>query len=544
MDFEISEKLANRLLNEIDKDSELGRQLADRCVLYGKMILSSKLFDAEALDTLYDLCKADGDRTLMLQVSALRSILSDPASREVSRIEVLVPGLVSYFAADAIDGWLYRKNKDGVMLPWLIHNIRFMQPIEGQGRTPYVVIDLIANTLRSADKDLADDWNSRRGAMMNAIVIYPHDIVNKSIPQMLADQGYFKETEELKHEYAEHAQRFLNFQPRFGQQFVLHNAAFVIQDKQNSEFIRLKEGVTARCVNDEEILERQFEMHAATEFWSENGIWSGFEKIPLHCYIYLFHLELHQNVWVHVQNLVLYQYKPELREKLILPTEHRDLIDILTADMNVLMEDFVEGKSGGTTILCKGAPGLGKTLTAEVYSEVVGKPLYRVHSGQLGTSAASVQANLSEILRRAARWDSILLLDEADVYIRCRDNDLQHNAIVAEFLRTLEYFNGLLFMTTNRIDDVDDAILSRCIAIIHYAMPPREDAIRLWKSLAAQFNAELSDDLVEELTHTYAHASGRDIKELLKLTSKFCRGKGIPFSADAFRRCAVFRGVR
>lgn len=232
-----------------------------------------------------------------------------------------------------------------------------------------------------------------------------------------------------------------------------------------------------------------------------------------------------------------------MRDKLILPQDHRDLIDILTADMNVLMEDIVEGKSGGTTILCKGAPGLGKTLTAEVYSEVVGKPLYRVHSGQLGITAASVEENLSQILRRAARWDSILLLDEADVYIRCRDNDLQHNAIVAEFLRTLEYFNGLLFMTTNRTDDVDDAILSRCIAIIKYEVPPKDDAVRLWKSLATQFKVELSDDLIDELTNTYAKSSGRDIKELLKLTSKFCKSKKIPLSAEAFRQCAMFRGV-
>ncbi len=202
------------------------------------------------------------------------------------------------------------------------------------------------------------------------------------------------------------------------------------------------------------------------------------------------------------------------------------------------MEDIVEGKSGGTTILCKGAPGLGKTLTAEVYSEVVGKPLYRVHSGQLGITAASVEQNLSQILRRAARWDAILLLDEADVYIRCRDNDLQHNAIVAEFLRTLEYFNGLLFMTTNRIQDVDDAILSRCIATIQYETPSKEDAVRLWKSLTSQFNIDLSDDLIDSLTNTYAKSSGRDIKELLKFfTSKFCKSKKIPYSEETFRQC-------
>jgi SpoVK/Ycf46/Vps4 family AAA+-type ATPase len=166
-----------------------------------------------------------------------------------------------------------------------------------------------------------------------------------------------------------------------------------------------------------------------------------------------------------------------------------------------------------------------------------------VHSGQLGVTAGSVEANLSAILRRAERWDSVLLLDEADVYIRRRDNDLQHNAIVAEFLRTLEYFNGLLFMTTNRVADIDDAILSRCIAVIQFETPTHEQATLLWRSLAQQFQAELPDDLIARLTVTYAAASGRDIKELLKLTSKFCRSKMLPFSEDAFAQCAAFRSI-
>jgi SpoVK/Ycf46/Vps4 family AAA+-type ATPase len=154
-----------------------------------------------------------------------------------------------------------------------------------------------------------------------------------------------------------------------------------------------------------------------------------------------------------------------------------------------------------------------------------------------------VEANLSKILRRAARWDSVLLLDEADVYIRRRDNDLQHNAIVAEFLRTLEYFNGLLFMTTNRVADIDDAVLSRCIAIIQFETPTQEQAKQLWKSLAQQFNTELPDDLVERLIVTYPAASGRDIKELLKLTLKFCKGRNLILNEEAFAQCAAFRSI-
>jgi hypothetical protein len=293
------------------------------------------------------------------------------------------------------------------------------------------------------------------------------------------------------------------------------------------EHHRLPEGATARCVNDEELLQRRFDLAADPHWWRENGVSQGFDRIPQHGYLHLFHLEWHRNVWVHVQHVQAYAYQPALRERLVLPQVHRDLIDILTADRNFLVEDVVPGK----------------TLTAEVYAEVVGKPLYRVHSGQLGVTASSVEASLTAILRRAARWDCVLLLDEADVYIRRRDNDLQHNAIVAEFLRTLEYFTGLLFMTTNRVGDIDEAILSRCIAVIEYLPPDTDDAHRLWRTLAAQLGVEMPEALVDALVVDYAGASGRDIKELLKLTSKYCRRKGIALSSPAFAQCAVFRGI-
>lgn len=541
MDFEIPESMVNVLLEMIESESPLAKRLSEHGVCHGRMIVNSKLFDAKAMNTLYTLCKAQDDRALMFQMLALDNILGAPQARKIPDLDKLVPGLAAYFSRDVIDGWLYKRNKDGVLLPWLIHRLRHVVPDQG---APYVVIDLIANTMQAAGREESSDLRMRRAGMTNAIVINSHDIANRTIPELLTELGYFKECPEFKQEYEVQAKRFLTYQRQFGKQFIARNAAFTMDEKYRIGMLPFKAGTIAKCVNDEEILDRRFEMMTDAEFWRQNGFEQGFEKIPLHCYVHLFHLELHQNIWVHVQNLTSYEYKPELREKLILPVQHRELIDILTADMNVLMEDIVEGKSGGTTILCKGAPGLGKTLTAEVYSEVVGKPLYRVHSGQLGITAASVEQNLSEILRRAARWDAILLLDEADVYIRCRDNDLQHNAIVAEFLRTLEYFKGLLFMTTNRVGDVDDAILSRCIATIKYEVPPKVDAMRLWKSLATQFHADLSDELIDSLSNIYAKCSGRDIKELLKLTSKYCKSKQIPFSEEAFRQCAVFRGIQ
>ena len=89
----------------------------------------------------------------------------------------------------------------------------------------------------------------------------------------------------------------------------------------------------------------------------------AFTELPVHFYILTFHLDLHHYVWVHVDDMAPYVYQPALKTKLVLPPQQTDLIDILTAEMDVLMDDIVEGKSGGTTVLC--AFGCGAELTVE-----------------------------------------------------------------------------------------------------------------------------------------------------------------------------------
>lgn len=540
MDFDLPDEIVLKLLDRISEDSPLAKHLAEDRALCGRAVVPSSLFDAETLNALYTTCRESGERGLMLQLLALDKIHSAPAARTIPKIDVLINGLIAYLKRDAIDGWLYRRGQDGVLLPWLVTEMRYAVPNEGK---PYVVVGLLANTMQAAGNGVRSDPHQRYAGMTQAIVVDANDIINRTIPELLAEYGYFKECPEFKAENEGHAKRFRQMQQQFGKQFLAVNSGWCSAPLSKFELVRLPRQGNARCVNDEETLARRFVTMTSPNFWREAGVEQGFDRIPMHCYLYLFSLEQHRNIWVHVEHVVPYTYKPELRERLVLPAAHRDLIDILTADLDVMTEDIIEGKSGGTTILCKGAPGLGKTLTAEVYAEVVGKPLYRVHSGQLGITAESVEANLTCILRRAARWGAILLLDEADVYIRKRDNDLEHNAIVAEFLRTLEYFEGLLFMTTNRMDDVDDAILSRCIAVIRYDIPPPDAARQLWRTLAAQFAADIPEPLQEELLARYPVLNGRDIKELIKLATRYCTHKNLPFSAEVFAICAMFRGI-
>lgn len=104
-------------------------------------------------------------------------------------------------------------------------------------------------------------------------------------------------------------------------------------------------------------------------------------------------------------------------------------------------------------------PGVGKTMTAEAVSEHTKKPLYIVTSGELGSTPEALEANLTRVLELAKTFNAVLLLDEADIFLEQRaPNDLVRNALVGIFLRMLEYYQGVMFLTTNRVATFDELV--------------------------------------------------------------------------------------
>lgn len=101
-------------------------------------------------------------------------------------------------------------------------------------------------------------------------------------------------------------------------------------------------------------------------------------------------------------------------------------------------------------LLC-GPPGVGKTLTAESgrgcfphipskgfnvnphqVSEHLKRPLYKLGINDLGISVSSVESKLKTALDRCARWNAILLVDEAEVFLETRSaNSLERNELVS-----------------------------------------------------------------------------------------------------------------
>ena len=130
-------------------------------------------------------------------------------------------------------------------------------------------------------------------------------------------------------------------------------------------------------------------------------------------------------------------------------------------------DDVIQGKGLGLIGLLSGSPGVGKTLTAEAISEVTKRPLYTVSAGELGTDVEKVDKHLTDILELSHRWSAILLLDEADVFLQQRDTkDVARNALVSIFLRQLEYYQGIMILTTNRLNDCDPAFESKLYPLL------------------------------------------------------------------------------
>ncbi|OJJ50411.1 hypothetical protein ASPZODRAFT_59440 [Penicilliopsis zonata CBS 506.65] len=145
--------------------------------------------------------------------------------------------------------------------------------------------------------------------------------------------------------------------------------------------------------------------------------------------------------------------------------------------------DLIRGKGSGLVILLHGVPGVGKTATAEAVAQANNKPLFAITCGDLGFQADGVESNLKEIFRLAHLWDCVLLLDEADIFLTRRDlDDLTRNALVSVFLRVLEYYSGVLFLTTNRVGLLDEAFKSRIHLSLHYKYLSEDQTLAIFRN--------------------------------------------------------------
>ncbi|KAJ7463469.1 P-loop containing nucleoside triphosphate hydrolase protein [Mycena galericulata] len=187
------------------------------------------------------------------------------------------------------------------------------------------------------------------------------------------------------------------------------------------------------------------------------------------------------------------------------------------------VDDFVARKGSGLIINLFGPPGVGKTLTVEATSEHLRRPLYVVSAGDLGTTPTHLDEAITKIFSLVPKWDAIVLIDEADVFLEERGTaDIERNAMVAVFLRQLEYFQGILFLTTNRVKQFDAAFQSRIHLSLRYSDLARAEKEQLWRAFLQKPRSSgvgMCEISVKQLqTLSRRNLNGREIKNIVNLS--------------------------
>ncbi|KAJ5885853.1 hypothetical protein N7504_011689 [Penicillium tannophilum] len=233
-------------------------------------------------------------------------------------------------------------------------------------------------------------------------------------------------------------------------------------------------------------------------------------------------------------------------DSLVLPANQKSIVKALVeshtfhAAQNI--DDVIQGKGKGLVAVLHGPPGTGKTLTAEGIAELLRRPLYMVSAGELGTDSRSLEAELNKILDIAHSWGAVLLLDEADIFLEKRTiHDIHRNALVSIFLRLLEYFQGILFLTTNRVETFDDAFQSRIHVALRYGDLAPKAKRSIWKMFLERVRgiegvqtAEFSENDFDVLArHTL---NGRQIKNSVRTAQALAVNEKTPLSMDHIKR--------
>lgn len=325
--------------------------------------------------------------------------------------------------------------------------------------------------------------------------------------QLMKDIGLCKLEIDIS-EYEQVLEKTNKLKKQNGTQFLTNQK--VVEYKNNSGFswYLLSNNETFSKV----IIESELEINSDRNYYNREKVDANENHTTP--YLRIFSLSQKRYFFIHIEDLMPYHYDKDSFSKLVIPEETRSLLSsIFQSNIKDYYGDFIKSKHGGMVILAEGPTGVGKTSTAEIYAELLEKPLYMVQLDELDIDARAIENNLSIIFKRVQKWNAVLLFDEIDVYLFRRENDLAQSAIVGVFLRLLDYFTGLIFFTTNRSSVLDSAILSRISLKIKYEKLNENTQLEIWKSKL--IDAQVSIDSLLLLPNL--ELNGRQIKNTIRV---------------------------
>lgn len=200
--------------------------------------------------------------------------------------------------------------------------------------------------------------------------------------------------------------------------------------------------------------------------------------------------------------------RDELRHEMVLDTETENKIRRVEKEFAAKERLAHHGLRYRQKVLIYGAPGCGKSMSAERIAWNLGLPFLKVRfdviiSSFLGETAS----NLTRLFDGIKNYPCVLLLDEFDIVGKTRTNSQdvgEMHRIVNILLTLLEDYNsqGILIATTNIENAIDQALFRRFDDIIEMPKPSTEEILRLTKMTISSINKSKDIDwnlIIEKL---------------------------------------------
>jgi hypothetical protein len=316
------------------------------------------------------------------------------------------------------------------------------------------------------------------------------------------------ENEELAEPFVVRGQNFIKYTKK---PYYCHAKGFM--------YVRTWMGKTRLPINSRVVVDPAgYKKYCDANSWHNNEV---IDKVPdelslntLPC-VPVYSLEYRRWGEVPVDQLDEINFDETAFERTILPQEYKKRISSLVTNFyNTECMDFIAGKKRGMVFLLNGKPGTGKTLTAQGISELTHRPLYAIGAGDLGSKPETIENELQRIFDMVGKWNGIVLIDEADVFMSERvDHDVTYNACVSVFLRLIESYYGILFLTTNRDHSIDPAFESRIHVKLKYPELEAEGRAKVWSESFQRYNITTVDvDKVKQVD-----LNNREIANIVQL---------------------------
>ena len=175
-----------------------------------------------------------------------------------------------------------------------------------------------------------------------------------------------------------------------------------------------------------------------------------------------------------------------------------------------------------TLALFYGPPGNGKTMAAKQLAAVTGVPLYRVAcDGLFDPYLGGLEKNMQKLLTWLSNaGQAVVLFDECESIFRRRGGSSGTQQAIANgmqiFWQAVDRWESpqVFLLATNRIEEIDDALISRLETRLEFGGPTAEQAklvIEYWSEVLYEYGADVWSKQLLKAVDEQTPESFRDI---------------------------------